>query len=131
MLPKEKKYSTIDTVEKSKLLANWLEEKQGGEILGLDVRGLSEASEVMIITTGQGARHTQALADFLLEKAKDENLEYLGMEGYKGAEWILMDFNDVLIHVFQGDVREYFNLEGLWAEAEVLFELHDEDTGAE
>ena len=60
-------------------------------------------------------RHAQALADYVLEKVGQSGLEYMGMEGYKGGDWILLDLNDVIVHIFLTDTRQFYNLEGFWA----------------
>ncbi len=83
----EKKFSTIDVVDKAKAVVGWLEEKQGGDILALDVRGINNVSDAMIIVTARSLPHAQALADFVLDSCGKENIEYLGMEGYKTGRW--------------------------------------------
>ncbi|MFW5733727.1 MAG: ribosome silencing factor [Oceanidesulfovibrio sp.] len=113
----EKKYSQIPTAEKVRLLAGTLYEKQGREIVGLDLSRQPTPTEAAILVTGTSQRHAKALADAVLDTCREENIEYLGMEGYKGGLWILMDLNDLLIHIFQGEGRSLFNLEGLWAGA--------------
>lgn len=117
MTTREHSAKNMELLEKAALVARWLEEKQGQDILGLDLRGLSEASETSIIVTARNVRHAQALADELLRGADEHSFEAFGMEGYKIGQWILVDLNDVVAHIFLRDVREYFNLEGLWAKA--------------
>ena len=58
-----------------------------------------------------------------------EKIEYLGMEGYKNGQWILVDLNDVVVHVLLNDVRSFFNLEGLWSKAKVIKGAGQDDTG--
>lgn len=113
----DKKFVSIPTAEKVRLLANTLYEKQGREIVALDLSRQPTPTEAAILVSATSARHAKALADAVLDKCRDENIEYLGMEGYKGGLWILMDLNDLLIHIFQGEGRSLFNLEGLWAGA--------------
>lgn len=106
----------ISTEEKGLLLARMLDEKQGEEIVLLDVTGVCPIAEQIIMVTGKGQRHAQALADALLHLAKERNIASLGMEGYQTGTWILLDFNDVIVHVFQEDLRGFYNIEGLWSE---------------
>ncbi len=113
---KTKKYSDIPSPDKARLVCAWLDDKQAGNIKALDVRGISQVTDVIVLATARTGRHAQALADHVLDMAGSENIEYLGMEGYKGAEWVLMDLNDVVVHIFQSEVRSFYNLEGLWAE---------------
>ncbi|WP_235896600.1 ribosome silencing factor [Oceanidesulfovibrio marinus] len=113
----DKKFSQIPTAEKVRLVAAKLHEKQGREIVALDLSRQPTPTEAAVLVTGTSARHAKALADAVLDMCREQNIEYLGMEGYKGGLWILMDLNDILVHIFQGEGRSLFNLEGLWAGA--------------
>jgi len=106
----------LPTEEKGLLLARMLDEKQGEEIVLLDVTGVCPIAEQIIMVTGKGQRHAQALADALLHLAKEHNIASLGVEGYQTGTWILLDFNDIIVHVFQEDLRGFYNIEGLWSE---------------
>jgi len=106
----------LSTEEKGLLLARLLDEKQGEEIVLLDVNGVCPIAEQIIMVTGKGQRHAQALADALLHLAKERNIASLGVEGYQTGSWILLDFNDIIVHVFQDDLRSFYNIEGLWSE---------------
>ncbi len=128
MMQDEKKYSTINTVDKAKAVVGWLEEKQGGDILALDVREISNVADAMIIVTAKSLPHAQALGDYVLDCCGKEKIEYLGMEGYKNGQWILVDLNDVVVHVLLNDVRDFFNLEGLWSKAGVIQRACREDS---
>jgi len=103
-----------------KQIALWLHEKKAGDVKALDVGGLSSITEGLVLATAHGVRHAKALADHVLEKSSECDLDYLGMEGYRTGIWVLLDLNDVLVHIFQEDAREFYNLEGLWSEAEPL-----------
>lgn len=107
-------------------MAEWLREKQGSRILGLDVRDQSAATDIMLLTSAKNTRHAQALADFLLKNCGQESLETLGMEGYKNGQWVLLDCNDVIVHIFLHHNRDFYNLEGLWSQAKVVIDLPDE-----
>ncbi|MUM78352.1 ribosome silencing factor [Pseudodesulfovibrio sp. F-1] len=116
-MKKESKFSTMVTVDKARLLAGWLDEKQGTDIVIMDVSGLSSVTDATIVVSARGMKHAQALADALLARAAENSLEFLGMEGYQSGEWVLVDLNDVLIHIFQAESREFYNIEGMWSEA--------------
>lgn len=116
------------TVDKMRNAAQWLAERKGTQIEALDVAGLCDIAEGVVIATAGSVRHAQALADYVLEKAKETKTEYFGMEGYKAGTWILVDMNDVLVHVFQQGARGFYNIEGLWAEARpVELDLPEEE----
>lgn len=116
-MKKENKFSVMSGREKSLLLAEWLDEKQGMDIVIMDVARMSSVTDVTVIVSARGMKHAQALADAVLARAAENAIEFLSMEGYQSGEWILMDLNDVLIHIFQGELREFYNIEGMWSEA--------------
>lgn len=117
-MKREKKYKDISGSEKAALVCGWLDEKQGEDIVTLDVAGLCSITENICVVSARSLKHGQALADFVLERCREEGIEFLGMEGYKPGDWILVDLNDVIIHVFQAELREFYNIEGMWSEAE-------------
>ncbi len=116
MKTKEKKFKQIETADKVQLVAKWLDEKQANEISAVDVQGICPIAEVVMVVSAKGVRHGQALADYVLEKLAEDNIEYLGMEGYKSGEWILLDLNDIIVHIFLDENRGFYNVEGLWSE---------------
>ena len=106
----------VPTAEKSLALAALLDEKQGEDIIVLDVTGICPIAEHIVVVTGRGQRHTQSLADAALELAKERKFVSFGVEGYAAGTWILVDLNDVIIHIFQDEMRHFYNIEGLWSE---------------
>ncbi|MBG0775884.1 MAG: ribosome silencing factor [Desulfovibrionaceae bacterium] len=114
-----KKYNDMPSGQKVTQFIEWLEEKQATEIVALRLSGISPLAEAMIVATTRGVRHAQGVADHLLEKCRELNIEYFGMEGYKGSDWVLVDCNDVIVHLFHEAARTRYNLEGLWARGEM------------
>ncbi len=106
--------------EKGLKIREWLEEKKAEDIVLLDIRDYGSITDLLILATGANTRHNQSLADWILEKVSEEEWEYLGMEGYKAGNWILIDLNEVLVHIFSREVREFYNLEALWRDARRL-----------
>jgi ribosome-associated protein len=93
--------------------------KKGMDIVLLDVEGLFVLSDVFVIATGTSRPHVQSLADHVEERMLEElGLKPLRSEGRAAAEWILLDFGDVIVHLFQSAPREFYGLERLWADAE-------------
>lgn len=123
--------SAMDTIEKMHVVAAWLDDKQALDIVALDVSGICAIAEGLVICSAKSVRHAQALADHMLKSAKDNGIEYLGMEGYKGGGWVLIDLNDVLVHVFKEETRQFYNLEGLWSEADQLELVFDQSEPGE
>ncbi|WP_027178706.1 ribosome silencing factor [Maridesulfovibrio bastinii] len=113
---KAKKFIEIDTKEKARKVAGWLDDKQASEIIGIDVHEVCPIAEIVMVVTAKGVRHSQALADHILGMLAENKIEYLGMEGYKSGDWILLDLNDIIVHIFQEDNRSFYNIEGLWSE---------------
>jgi len=111
---------SVPTDQKSLMLATLLDEKQGENIVLLDVTGICPIAEHIIIVTGRGQRHAQSLADAATKFAKEHNFASFGKEGYEAGAWILVDLNDVIIHIFQDELRHLYNIEGLWSEGKRL-----------
>lgn len=106
----------MPTEEKSRTLATLLYDKQGEDIQVLDVTGICPIAEHLIVVSGKGQRHVQALADAVLHLASEKKFLSFGVEGYQTGVWILIDLNDIIVHVFQDDMRKFYNIEGLWNE---------------
>ncbi len=117
---KREKRMMLSPEEKWKKLRTWLEEKKAEDIVALDIRDFVSITDVLILASGVNTRHNQSLADWILEKVSEEGWEYLGMEGYKTGNWILIDLNEILVHIFSKDTREFYNLEALWRDARRL-----------
>ena len=112
--------------EKVKSILPWLEEKKATDIVALDVKTMNSLTEAVLIVSATTIRHAQALADGLMQHFGEQGFEVLGMEGYQMGTWILIDGNDVVIHIFQEQARSFYHLEGLWSGAPRL----DANTGS-
>ena len=96
------------------LVVDALEEVKAIDIVKLDVRELTTVTDYMIVASGTSNRHVKALADAVAEKAREADHRPAGIEGEDGSEWVLLDLQDVLVHVMLPRVREFYNLEKLW-----------------
>lgn len=114
---KPKKFSEIPSEEKALLVAGWIDEKQGEDIIIMDVAEMSSVTNMTLVVSARGVKHAKALADHVLDKCAESKIEFLAMEGHQTGEWVLLDLNDVLVHVFLDELREFYNIEGMWAEA--------------
>lgn len=90
------------------------------DIVVLDLSGISPATDYFVIATGTSDRQMRTVADEICEAAKAQGLMRFGRAGYEQARWILLDFIDVVVHIFDSEYREYYDLELLWGDAEKL-----------
>ena len=98
-----------------KTVINSLEEVKAVDIKVLDVRQLTSITDTMIIASGTSARHIRSLAQKVIEDAKKINVYPLGTEGEDQGEWALIDLGDIVVHIMQRSIREYYQLEKLWS----------------
>lgn len=89
-------------------------------IVVLDLRGMSPATDYFVIATGTSDRQMRTVADEICEAAGEHGLMRFGRAGYEQARWILLDFVDVVIHIFDEQYRQYYDLELLWGDAKRL-----------
>jgi ribosome-associated protein len=86
----------------------------------LDVAGKVDYADFLVIMTGRSDRHTQALAQGIEDALKKKGVRPMSVEGLSHGNWVLMDFGDVVVHVFRDDTRQLYDLEGLWLDARRL-----------
>jgi len=96
------------------LVVQALDDGKAEDIKSIDVRKLTSIADYMVIATGRSSRQVKGLADRVLEAAREQKLKPIGVEGEQNAEWILIDFGDVLVHVMQPEPRLFYQLEKLW-----------------
>jgi ribosome-associated protein len=101
-------------VELEKLVLAALEDLKAVNIKVLDVRGLTDVADTMIVASGNSDRHVRSIAERVIERAKAGGRRPMGTEGSQDAEWVLVDLQDVLVHVMLPRVREFYALEQLW-----------------
>ena len=104
----------MDTKQLSDLTIAALEELKGQDIVCLDVKGLTQITDFMIIVTGTSTTHLRSLADEVGKRVKATGGEVLGEEGREQAEWILVDLGGVVVHIMLGRTRALYSLEDLW-----------------
>lgn len=83
-------------------------------IKALDVRGLSDVTDTMVVASGNSDRHVRSIADRVLERCKAAGFRPLGIEGQRDGEWVLLDLHDLILHVMLPRTREFYALEKLW-----------------
>jgi len=100
-----------------KLVVTALEDLKASDIKVLDVRGLSNVTDLMVIASGNSDRQVKALANNVIEEAKQKGHPPIGVEGEQVGEWALVDLGDVVVHIMLPTVRDFYNLEKLWSDA--------------
>lgn len=95
-------------------------DKKGEDVTALDVSGITPEFDCFLIATGRNANHCQTLADAAEEKLAEKGMLLRHREGYNGATWILLDFGSIIVHIFDREQREFYNLEHIWGDAEVV-----------
>ncbi len=95
-------------------------ERHCSDITVLDLRGKSPATDYFVIATGTSNRQMRTVADEICEAAREQGLQRFGRAGYEQARWILLDYVDVVIHIFDSEYRDYYDLELLWGDADRL-----------
>jgi ribosome-associated protein len=94
------------------------EDNRGRDIVVLDLRELTPVFDYFVIATGSSRRQLHAMSEQIDDKLEDElGDKRLGIEGYDGSRWILLDYGDVVIHLFDEETRRFYDLEGLWGPA--------------
>ena len=95
-------------------------DKAAEDPLALDVRGVVSFADTFLILTGRSDRHVQAIAEAVEGALLERGAEALGVEGKTEGRWALLDFGDLIVHVFQREVRQAYALERLWSDASVI-----------
>lgn len=111
----------MTTEERARLCADYALDKKALDVKLLDVRGLSSLTDYLLIVSGRSDRQVEAIATAIELGLKQEHgILPLASEGLKEGRWALLDYGDIMVHVFQETVRAFYDLDGLWSEAPLL-----------
>ncbi len=108
---------TIDSREIAILCAKIADNKKAEDILIFDVHGLTFIADFFVICSGYNKRQLQSIASEIELRLGSYGIRWVGIEGYTDARWILMDYGDVVVHLFDKDTRHFYDLELLWGDA--------------
>lgn len=108
----------LDSFEQTiNLFIETISSKKAMDIVALDVRELTSVADAFIICSGRSNRQVTALAEFIKKDLKKQGQKALSVEGRKEGHWVLLDYGDVIVHIFYEPLRSFYDLEGLWADA--------------
>jgi ribosome-associated protein len=113
----EKNRETLSSEEKARLCAQTVAQYKAVEPVLLDVGGLSSFADYFLVCGGRSTRQVNSISERLEEDLRKRGVRPLGVEGRREAQWVLMDYGDVIVHIFYESVREFYDLESLWSEA--------------
>lgn len=105
---------TMNSEQLLELVTTALDDMKAQNIRTIDVRGKTTLADFMVIASGTSGRHVQSTAESVATEAKQAGIQPLGVEGQEGQEWVLVDLNDVIVHVMLPETRDFYNLEKLW-----------------
>lgn len=107
------------------LVTEVLDDRKAENVVTIDVIGKTSFTDYMVIATGTSERHIKALSDYVSIAAKEKGMQPLGIEGGSGAEWILVDLGDVILHLMTAQTREFYQLEKLWTVDNIIDEQEE------
>ncbi|MCL5046572.1 MAG: ribosome silencing factor [Actinobacteria bacterium] len=107
-------------MEVAQLAAEAAADKKAGNVVVLDMKDVSSVTDYFVICSASNSIQVRAIADHIEEKLESIKSKRFHREGYDGARWILLDFGDVVVHVFHDQERDFYNLERLWGDAAIV-----------
>ena len=110
-----KMQSHLDPDQILDMVTSSLDSDKAEDVLSIPLGGKSSVADYMVIASGSSSRQVAAMAEHLEFRLKQAGVEILGLEGMRQADWVLIDANDVIVHLFRPEVREFYGLERMWA----------------
>ncbi|WMS86561.1 ribosome silencing factor [Pleionea litopenaei] len=105
----------MDSEALKEFVIEQLEDAKAQNINVIDVQDKTPITDYMIVCSGTSSRHVKSIAVQLVQKAKEQGKQPIGVEGEDTSEWVLVDFGDAIVHVMQANVRDYYQIERLWS----------------
>lgn len=109
----------LDSKELVDKIVEFIQSKKGFDITILDLKNLTAMSDYFVICSAGANVQVKAIADEVDKKLRKEGTKCYHREGYKSLNWVLLDYFDVVVHVFKKDIREFYNIEKLWGDAKI------------
>ena len=113
----KKEYQTLEGGQLAAICEKIALDGKGEDVVVLDVRKISSFTDYFVILSGRSTRHVQALAESLENELRSKRISTSRAEGLSEGKWVLLDFGDVVVHIFYHEQRDFYDLEGLWHDA--------------
>lgn len=110
----------LDSLQKARIVVDAALDVKAEAVVALDVHELSSFADVFIVATGRSDRQVRAIADSIEAAVKQAGAPPLGIEGHAEGRWVLIDLDDVIVHVFTPQMRTHYDIERLWSDATVV-----------
>ncbi len=114
---------TLEPGDLARTIIDIISDKKGEDILLLDTRAISFIADYFVVATGESERQLKAISDETQKQLKANSTRPLGVEGTAASGWILMDYGSVIVHLLSPEMRDYYQLEKLWAKAPVVVRM--------
>ena len=107
----------METLEKIKTCARYAEEKKAKDILALELKGLTDITDFFLLVNGTSERHVKTISGHIETSMKGDGILPYSVEGYNEGRWVIIDYRDMIVHIFIEPLRDLYDLESLWIEA--------------
>jgi ribosome-associated protein len=122
--------SNVDIEEKVRLICAAAEDIKARDIVTLDVRGQTIVSDFFVVCSGTSITHIQSIAEGVKDRLREETKMRARPEGDAQSYWMILDYSDVILHIFSDETREFYDLESLWSDAKVTRWATENDTAS-
>ena len=114
-LPRSQERGADAAARALQLVVGSLEDSKAEDIVTIDIAGKSALGDYMVVVSGRSNRHVSAMADHLITDLKAEGFGTPRVEGLEAGDWVLIDTGDIIVHIFRPEIREFYNIEKMWA----------------
>ncbi len=120
---KSQRGSTLQTIDKARRIVEISSDKLASDIALLDTRGICGFADYFVIVSGESARQLDAISDEITQSLKKDAIAPLHREGTAASGWMLLDYGDVIVHIFSSEEREYYKLDEMWSAARFVVRM--------
>ncbi len=121
--------NSLDAKTLAYKIANLSLEKKAKQVAVIDLDGKTSIADFFVLMSGESDTQVKAIADHVIKQLRDEKIRVYHKEGYHSLRWVLIDYVDVVVHIFKPETREFYGLERLWGDAKIDLIMDGEDAG--